>query len=114
MFDSVGKVLGESAQDADWLHRASAAAHSPVAQSLISALAVEPVPDRDGATNRYVVEHVFNLRLLPVVRQIRDLKSKLQRTNPVEHPTKYNQMFSELVVLEAQRKQLQARSLGEP
>jgi DNA primase len=46
------------------------------------------------------------------MRQISQLKSKLQRTNPVESTTKYNQMFSELVVLEARRKDLQTRSLG--
>ena len=41
------------------------------------------------------------LRLLTVKRTIAELKSRLQRTNPVEAPKKYNQMFSELVVLEA-------------
>jgi DNA primase len=46
------------------------------------------------------------------MRQISELKSRLQRTNPVEAATKYNQMFSELVVLEARRKELQNRSLG--
>ena len=46
------------------------------------------------------------------MRRIADLKSKLQRTNPVEAQLKYNQMFSELVVLEARRKQLQNRSIG--
>jgi DNA primase len=46
------------------------------------------------------------------MRAIAELKSKLQRTNPVEAQQKYNQMFSELVVLEARRKQLQSRSLG--
>jgi len=50
--------------------------------------------------------------LLTVMRTIAALKSKLQRTNPVEEQHKYNQMFSELVVLEARRKALHTRSIG--
>ena len=46
------------------------------------------------------------------MRQIAELKSRLQRTNPVESAQKYNAMFSELVVLEARRKALQTRSIG--
>jgi len=47
-----------------------------------------------------------------VMRTIAALKSKLQRTNPVEERHKYNQMFSELVVLEARRQALHTRSIG--
>ena len=56
------------------------------------------------------------LRLLTAMRQVNELKSKLQRTNPVEHPTAYNQMFSELVVLEARKASLHsaAQAAHEP
>ncbi len=63
------------------------------------------------ATEHYVQANVAKLRLLTVMRQVSELKSKLQRTNPVENPTTYNQMFSELVVLEARRSELHAESL---
>jgi DNA primase len=63
------------------------------------------------ATEHYVQANAAKLRLLTVMRQVGELKSKLQRTNPVENPTTYNQMFSELVVLEARRSQLHAESL---
>ena len=46
------------------------------------------------------------------MRRIAELKSKLQRTNPVDAQRSYNQMFSELVVLEARRKELHTRSIG--
>ena len=52
------------------------------------------------------------LQLLTVKRAIAELKGRLQRTNPVEAAKKYNQMFSELVVLEAQRQQLHTLSIG--
>ena len=61
---------------------------------------------------RYVIANSAALQLLTVMRSIATLKSKLQRTNPVEAQHKYNQMFSELVVLEAHRKALHTRSIG--
>ena len=67
----------------------------------IAALAVEPLSLSGAADARYVVANSAKLQLLTAMRAVGELKSKLQRTNPVEHPTKYNQMFSELVVLEA-------------
>ena len=70
-------------------------------RSLVAALAVEPLALTGAADSRYVVANSAKLQLLTAMRAVGQLKSKLQRTNPVEHPTKYNQMFSELVVLEA-------------
>ena len=40
------------------------------------------------------------------MRRIADLKSRLQRTNPVEHQADYNKMFGELVALEQHRRTL--------
>ena len=98
--------------DASWVHRVSAAAANDQVRALIASLAVEPLSLSAAPTSRYVVANSAKLQLLTAMRAVAELKSKLQRTNPVEHPTKYNQMFSELVVLEARRKQLQGRSLG--
>jgi len=96
----------------DWVHRVGQAAEHEQLRSLIVSLAVEPLPVQGEVTPRFVIAHALGLQLLTAMRQIAQLKSKLQRTNPVESPTKYNQMFSELVVLEARRKDLQIRSLG--
>ncbi len=63
-------------------------------------------------TARFGIAHAVGLQLLTLMRKISQLKSKLQRTNPFESTTRYNQMFSELVVLEARRKELQSRSIG--
>ena len=46
------------------------------------------------------------------MRAIAELKSRLQRTSPIEAQRSYNQMFSELVVLEARRKELHTSSIG--
>jgi len=95
----------------DWPRRVAAVEDNPWVNSLVVSLAVEPLLT-EKPTATYVVAYTAKLRLLTVSRQIAKIKSRLQRTNPVEDPTTYNKTFSELVVLEAQRKQLQNRSLG--
>jgi DNA primase len=111
VFTSVEKAA--VAEDGgDWIHRVGQAAEHEQVRSLIVSLAVEALPVHGEVTSRFVIAHAVGLQLLTVMRQIAQLKSKLQRTNPVESPTKYNQMFSELVVLEARRKAMQTRSLG--
>jgi DNA primase len=98
--------------DTEWVHRVSEACEADEIRSLVASLAVEPLPVHGQVTMRYVIATSAALQLLTVMRTIAALKSKLQRTNPVEEQHKYNQMFSELVVLEARRKALHTRSIG--
>lgn len=96
--------------EGEWSHRVRSVLTSATAQQLVVALAVEHFlhdPDRG-----YVEVYAAKLRLLTVTRAIADLKSKLQRTNPVEHQQAYNRMFVELLDLEANRKELQVRAVG--
>ena len=96
----------------EWVHRVSEACDSDEIRSLVASLAVEPLPVHGEVTERFLIAHSAGLQLLTVMRAIAELKSRLQRTNPVESQHKYNQMFSELVVLEARRKALHTRSIG--
>ncbi len=96
---------------ADWARRVATAEDNPWVNSLVVSLAVEPLLTEEP-TAAYATAYAAKLRLMTVSRQIGRIKSRLQRTNPVDDPTTYNKTFSELVVLEAQRKQLQNRSLG--
>jgi hypothetical protein len=98
--------------DTEWVHRVSEACEGDDIRSLIASLAVEALPVHGEVTVRYVIANSAALQLLTVMRTIAALKSKLQRTNPVEEQHKYNQMFSELVVLEARRKALHTRGIG--
>ena len=111
VFTAVEKAAAEDSTD-DWVHRVGAAAEHEQIRSLVVSLAVESLPVSGAVTPRFVVAHSAGLQLLTVMRTIADLKSRLQRTNPVEAQLKYNAMFSDLVVLEARRQQLQSRSLG--
>ena len=98
--------------DTEWVHQVSEACQADEIRSLVASLAVEPLPVHGEVTARYAIANSAALQLLTVMRTIAALKSKLQRTNPVEEQHKYNQMFSELVVLEARRKALHTRSIG--
>ncbi|HEU5454857.1 MAG TPA: DNA primase, partial [Nocardioides sp.] len=56
-----------------------AAAHA------LHALAVEPLISAKEPDAGYVAAHVFRLQEVTAMRRIAEVKSKLQRTNPVEH-----------------------------
>ena len=83
----------------------------PVSQAL-GELSVEPVHSAKEPDRAYVNAHVFRLQELTAMRRIADLKSRLQRTNPVEHPVDYNRMFGELVALEQHRRTLREKAIG--
>jgi len=112
--EKAGAELGGAGLRAsiEWVHRVSEACEAEEIRSLVASLAVEALPVHGEVTVRYVIANSAALQLLSVMRTIAALKSKLQRTNPVEAQHKYNQMFSELVVLEARRKALHTRSIG--
>ncbi len=102
---------GPVAADAHWASTLRDAQSDERLQSLISALAVEPLLSDKQPDAAYVSQHVLRLRELTAMRRIADLKSRLQRTNPVEHATDYNRMFGELVALEQHRRGLRERAL---
>ena len=95
-----------------WVQQVADACPADELRSLVISLAVEPLPVHGEVTPRYVVANSAALQLLTVMRAISELKSRLQRTNPVEAQQKYNQMFSQLVLLEARKKELHTRSIG--
>jgi DNA primase len=83
----------------------------PVAHAL-GELSVEPLHTAKDPDRGYVNAHVYRLQELTAMRRIADLKSKLQRTNPVDQAADYNRMFGELVALEQQRRNLRERAIG--
>ena len=58
-------------------------------------------------------EYVVRLRELAAMRRISELKSRLQRMNPVTQTTEYNRLFGELVALESHRRSLRESALGD-
>jgi DNA primase len=74
-------------------------------RGLVTELAVEPLelPRRNTDEIRYVASVIAGVRLALVEAQVADLKARLQRTNPVEEPDAYHQLFGDLVPLEQYR-----------
>jgi len=104
---------GVEAADALWSSRLQANTADERVQSLLSALAVEPLPTSRELTAEYASVHVHRLRELTALRRIADLKSRLQRTNPVDEATEYNRMFGELVALEQHRRSLRELAMDQ-
>ncbi|WP_426245382.1 DNA primase [Nocardioides sp. LHG3406-4] len=100
------------AADPGWASRVRSAAVDPAVSSAISELGVEPVRTSGDPAPSYVDAHVYRLQELTALRRITDLKSRLQRTNPVEQPADYNKMFGELVALEQHRRSLRELATG--
>ena len=61
----------------------------------------------------FAAASIYRLQEITVLRAIAELKSRLQRTNPIEEAAEYNRMFGELVALEQQRRTLREQAIGE-
>ncbi|MGJ9596640.1 DNA primase [Actinotignum sp. GS-2025c] len=84
------------------------AAGGPELAGVISQLAAEPLPETDvQRLPHYVWGIALALIRLGVLRQIEDVRSALQRTNPED--AAYQQHFARLMELEAQRRTCEER-----
>ena len=86
----------------------------PDARGLVSELAVEPLelPQKNTEEARYVASIVSGVRLALVDEQIAEIKSRLQRTNPVDDADVYLELFGDLVPLEQYRIALREKAMG--
>ncbi len=103
-------VLAASEGTGSWTQRILDANPDPVLEQLVISLAVEPVLREP--TEGYAREYAAQLRVQSLSRSIAELKSKLQRTNPLDDQPAYNRMFASLVNLEKERKELLALAAG--
>jgi DNA primase len=81
-------------------------------KSLFTELTVEPIRADGKPTAIYVASIVARLREVAISRSIAELKSSLQRLNPVENEIEYNAAFAQLVALESARRSLHDLALG--
>jgi DNA primase len=81
-------------------------------KALFMELSVEPIRADGKPTQVYVASIVARLREVAISRSIADLKSSLQRLNPVENEIEYNAAFAQLVALESARRSLHDLALG--
>lgn len=81
-------------------------------KTLFTELSVEPIRSDGEVSARYIESIVARLREVGISRAIADLKSNLQRLNPVENAEEYNAAFASLVALETTRRGLHELAIG--
>jgi DNA primase len=80
---------------------------------LITELTVEPIRMDGEVSDKYVVSIFARLREVAISRQIAEIKSTLQRLNPVENEAEYSKIFTELVALEATKRVQKELAIGD-
>jgi DNA primase len=112
---AVAKAGGaaRSAGGNEWVGRLQESAETDSVRDLITELAVEPLQSTDDGDPRYAEALLIRLEEMALTRRIQELKSKVQRLNPVENQEEYNRLFGELIALETHKKGLRAKSAGE-
>ncbi|HWB67091.1 MAG TPA: DNA primase [Mycobacteriales bacterium] len=98
---------------AGWVERLHDAADTDAVRDLVTELAVEPMQSLDEDDARYAHALLVRLQEMALTRQVQELKSRLQRLNPVEQAEEYNRRFGELILLERQKQGLRAQAAGE-
>ncbi|MCW2800739.1 MAG: primase [Aeromicrobium sp.] len=101
-----------TAPDSNWLPRLADSLTDDDLKRVLAVAAIEPLRAREGNTAAVVASVIIRLQLLTTARRIDEVKSKLQRTNPIDEAEVYNRMFGELIALEQQHRQLRDRSIG--
>ena len=82
-------------------------------RALITELTVEPIRTDGEVSERYVASIIARLREVALSRSIAEIKSTLQRINPLEETDKYNEIFGTLVAMEAQKRAQRELAIGD-
>ncbi|PWW58224.1 DNA primase [Actinokineospora spheciospongiae] len=83
-------------------------------RKLVSELSVEPMPlpNKNAAAERYASAILAALQRELVAKQIADIKSRLQRVSPMEHPDEARALWGDLVAMEEWYKALGNQAAG--
>ncbi len=108
-YRAIGETILRLGYQAEtWPENVSAALDDDMLRQLMISLLVEPTLRQ--ADESYAIAYVAKLQLLRVNRELSDLRSKLQRTNPVQHPDDHAELFNQYLKLQTDRRQLMAES----
>jgi DNA primase len=103
---------GAATEGAGWVAAVEAHGADDGVRRLVRELAVEPIPSDEQAQSRYATEVLARIEELAATRRITEVKSRLQRLNPLEGQADYNRLFGELLALEQHRRTLRERAIG--
>ncbi|MFF5292843.1 DNA primase [Paractinoplanes globisporus] len=107
-----GGVVSVSAGGIVWIEKVRDSCDDLAGKGIISELAVEPLRVDGVVDPRYVQVTLARLQVGSVTTRIRDLKSKVQRVNPVLHKDEYLALAGELFSLEQQARALRDQAAG--
>ena len=112
--EAIGAAGGTPAAGsaAEWTEKIGTNLPDEQARSLVNGLGVEPLHTGGDSHERYADAVIARLQEMAVARQVATLKSRLQRTNPLEHGEEYGKLFTELVAAENHRRLLRERAIG--
>ena len=82
-------------------------------RGLLTELIVEPIRTDGEVSERYVASIIARLREVALSREIAEIKSTLQRINPVDEGERYTEIFGALVAKEAERRAQKDLAVGE-
>jgi DNA primase len=104
--DAVAKAggAGSTAGGEAWVSAVLEASPDDTVRNLVTELVVEPLFTSSEPDVRYAVAQLARLRVRALDRQIGELKSRLQRLNPIEQGSEHNKLFAELITLEKRRR----------
>ena len=100
-------------EDAGWFPRVSGAVEGETTRKILEVAAVEPMLAREANVATVVASVLARLQLLSLQRQIDDVNSRLQRTDPGD-AEQYREVFSQLIALEQRHRNTRDRILGVP
>ncbi|HJR88539.1 MAG TPA: DNA primase [Aeromicrobium sp.] len=112
LWRAIAKLGLPRAADASWVSRIESELASDDARRILSVAAVQPLQAREEATDQVVAVTILQLQARTLARDIADLKSKLQRTDPADQADAYNRIFDELIALEQRHRSLRDRVMG--
>ncbi|MEU2662113.1 DNA primase [Micromonospora sp. NPDC007220] len=95
-----------------WIESVRDACEDLAARALVGELAVEPLRIDGEPDPRYVSVTMARLQFGSVTSRIRDLKSRIQRINPVNNKDEYFAAFGELLSLEQHARALREQAAG--
>ena len=94
-----------------WIEALREAALDDEVRALVTELAVDPMHSGGEPDEHYVEAQISRLQEIGATRRIQELKSRLQRLNPVEATEEYNKLFGELIALEQWKRSLREKSI---
>jgi DNA primase len=107
-----GGAAGVTGGGAVWIEAVRDACTDLGAKALVGELAVEPLRIDGEVDPRYVSIQLARIQFGAITTRIRDLKSKVQRVNPVAHKDEYLALAGELFSLEQHARALRDQAAG--